>query len=468
MGAFVWERLPGTTLEDAYSVGVLLQSGRGSALFAGRSLAGATQAEVAIQAFEATSAKESEELQQRFREASFLQHANLARVLHVGRLAGSQLVYAVCEPVQTTLLSLAARRPIPVEEARRLTADLAAGLTHLHAENFVFGNMRAESIYRSGGVWKLADFSQLRLPGQEDAKELRLALGRRTDLAPEVYQGVVSPAMDVWSLGTLLRSLLVADVENAQKGRQLRESPLPAPFDAITAECLDPDPAARISPAEIAVQLEKPAATTALPPPSRPLFGMSATRAVWSLIAGSGILGICFWVTALARSGERGKVEETSEASRAKAAAPAVVPATRAADRAGLEKLAVQSVLTQWVESTKTLNPQAEADCYAPMVDTYYTEHHLSRQRILEYKKAQFAQLGMVNQFEISNVQIKEPSPGTAVVVFDKTWDFGTVHKFSGAEREQLTLNKFEGEWKIVSERELKLYWVRGSASHVG
>ena len=59
MGAFVWERLPGTTLEDAYSVGVLLQSGRGSALFAGQSLAGATPAEIAIQVFEATSAKES-------------------------------------------------------------------------------------------------------------------------------------------------------------------------------------------------------------------------------------------------------------------------------------------------------------------------------------------------------------------------------------------------------------------------
>ena len=389
------------------------------------------------------------------------------RILNVGHIAGSQLVYVVCEPVQTTLLSLAASRPIPVEEARRLTADLTAGLAHLHAENFVFGNVRAEAIYRSGELWKLADFSQLRLPGQEDAKELRQALGRRTDLAPEVYQGVVSPAMDVWSLGTLLRSLLVADVENARKGRQLRESPLPAPFDAITAECLDPDPAARISPAEILVQLEKAAATPALPPPSRPLFGMSATRAVWSLIAGSGILGICFWVTALARNGDRGRVEETSEASRAKPA-PAVVPATRAPDRAGLEKLAVQSVLTQWVESTKTLNAPSDAACYAPMVDTYYTEHHLSRQRILEYKKAQFAQLGVVNQFEISNVQIKEPSPGTAVVVFDKTWDFGTVHKFSGAERGQLTLSKFEGEWKIVSERELKLYWVRGSASHVG
>jgi len=70
-----------------------------------------------------------------------------------------------------------------------------------------------------------------------------------------------------------------------------------------------------------------------------------------------------------------------------------------------------------------------------------------------------------VKTFEISNQQITKLNDNTAVVLFDKSWDFGDRATFSGAERAQLTLGKFEDGWKITGERELKVYWSRRSGA---
>jgi hypothetical protein len=98
------------------------------------------------------------------------------------------------------------------------------------------------------------------------------------------------------------------------------------------------------------------------------------------------------------------------------------------------------------------------------VVDTFYHRHKLTRDQIYGEKERHFKLIGPVHKFDVSNEQITKLNPTTAVVLFDKEWDFGDSRKFAGAERAQLTLGKFGNEWKITGERELKVYWVKRSS----
>jgi hypothetical protein len=53
-------------------------------------------------------------------------------------------------------------------------------------------------------------------------------------------------------------------------------------------------------------------------------------------------------------------------------------------------------------------------------------------------------------------------SSGTANVKFRKKWDTGlrSGKTYAGEEIEQLQLANLDGDWKIVSEKELQVLWV--------
>jgi hypothetical protein len=68
-----------------------------------------------------------------------------------------------------------------------------------------------------------------------------------------------------------------------------------------------------------------------------------------------------------------------------------------------------------------------------------------------------------VNRYDISDVKVESSKPGEAVVSFRKDWDMRGDRPFSGAERQRLKLRRISGDWKIVSEEELKVYWVKRS-----
>ena len=56
----------------------------------------------------------------RFLEASYLRHPNLAGVSAAGLLEGRGLVYAVAEPLDHTLTDFVNQRPLPVDDAVEL------------------------------------------------------------------------------------------------------------------------------------------------------------------------------------------------------------------------------------------------------------------------------------------------------------------------------------------------------------
>ena len=68
-----------------------------------------------------------------------------------------------------------------------------------------------------------------------------------------------------------------------------------------------------------------------------------------------------------------------------------------------------------------------------------------------------------VNRYDISDVKVESNNGREAVVSFRKEWDMDGQKPFSGAERQRLKLRRIDGNWKIVSEEETKVYWVKRS-----
>jgi serine/threonine protein kinase len=523
MEAAYWEQLRGTVLDDTFQLEHLVRAGSQRAVFTARNVAGDTSDNsgqiFSVQIFHGDETLELEQVARRFQEAAFLNHPNLLHISKVGRDASGEFVYVVSEKAEYTLPQFVEHRPLPIGDARELTSHLIAALTYLHSENLIFCNLGIGAVWKIGSEWKLADFSQLRVTGSADARELRRALARLPGAPPEAFEGVLSPAWDVWSLGALLQRVLTPEPTHVEgsislpRGRHLREHGLPEPYDSITRDCLEPNPDLRITLQEIEARLNfqpvpdvlsTPADNLTHPEqslPSEPVpqlqnqpgrSNRERARAFWERIskpastlqalaafAGGVVLvaliGLLLAFLENRKSTNPPSASATSisrqtapegDRSRPNPAEPlATFGGTRtpnSSDEAGIHAL-----LNQWTNSARHRDLNAQVDCYAPVVSAFYNRHGVSQKQIYAEKQRQFGLIGPVHKYELSNVQIKQVSPSNAVVVFDKTWDFGDTRKFAGAEKAQLTLNKFGQNWKITGEKELKVYWVRRSLPRV-
>jgi ketosteroid isomerase-like protein len=186
--------------------------------------------------------------------------------------------------------------------------------------------------------------------------------------------------------------------------------------------------------------------------PGRSLRSFFRTpRLSWLIIFIVGILGVVIWTFALTRKNEERPVAATQIAA-APPEADRVKPATEPAPA----DPSIRESLDRWIATMRTKDMAGQVRLYAPMVETFYGQHHVARSRIAAIKKREFGTMGVVNRFDATNVQITQIAPDNAVVLFTKNWAFGNDSQRTGAVRSQLTLKKIDGEWKVVAERELK------------
>jgi len=119
---------------------------------------------------------------------------------------------------------------------------------------------------------------------------------------------------------------------------------------------------------------------------------------------------------------------------------------------------ALQATLYDWLDSWKRRDLERQVAIYAPILDTYFTQHHVTRDKVHKDKEYSLWLYTRVRQYELSDLRIEWRSPQEAVATFRKKWDFAGRKKFSGDEIESLTLVNAGGKWLIKAERELKVF----------
>ena len=167
------------------------------------------------------------------RIASRLQHPSLVRVYDITELDGLPTIVMERLPGDTL-----AHGSITRDEA----AQLAEGLAYAHEQGVVHRDLKPANILRGpDGSVKLTDFGIARALEETMVTQAGTVLGTLRYLAPEQAEGKpVGPEADVYSLGVVLDELLDS------KPREVRE---------LIARCLDRNPRARPTAAEVAAQL---------------------------------------------------------------------------------------------------------------------------------------------------------------------------------------------------------------------
>jgi TonB family protein len=194
--------------------------------------------------------------------AGQLSHPNLLRLFQSGRcrIDGNDLLYLVMEYAEEDLSQILPQRALTPEETRDMLGPVLDALEYLHGRGFVHGDLKPANILATGDHLKLSSDASSRI-GEQSVLKRPGAYD-----SPEAISGVLTPAADVWSLGTTLVEVLTQHLPERQSTPN-REPvvpvDLPAPFLEIARQCLRLEPHRRISVADIAARMNPRAAAAA-------------------------------------------------------------------------------------------------------------------------------------------------------------------------------------------------------------
>src|SRR5579859_8087369 len=147
-----------------------------------------------------------------------LHHHNIQGLVEEGRLDGGTAPYLVLEYVDGILLReyLREHAPLPVDEAIRITVQLADALQYCHELGVVHRDLKPENVLiEQDGTVKLVDFGIALLKGARRLTFRRLSSGFGTPdyMAPEQVQGDRGDARtDLYAVGVMLYEMLTGEV----------------------------------------------------------------------------------------------------------------------------------------------------------------------------------------------------------------------------------------------------------------
>ncbi|MAT03665.1 MAG: hypothetical protein CL424_01280 [Acidimicrobiaceae bacterium] len=195
-------------------------------------------------------------------------HAHVIRLLELLDLPAGPALVMEYAPGGSVADLLAGREDVlTVSEITLIGRQAADALDAAHAQDIVHRDVKPQNLLIDGyGQIKLCDFGIASLTRSEEFRTRTSALSMRyaspEDLDEDAEGGQVGPPSDVYSLGATLLHL----AHGAPPTLKERLAPWEPPdvddadlaaLDQIIASCLQPDPAARPTAAELLVELEE-------------------------------------------------------------------------------------------------------------------------------------------------------------------------------------------------------------------
>src|SRR5438094_2669060 len=201
--------------------------------------------------------------------------------LHDSGQAGGSLYYVMPYIEGESLRDRLEREgQLPLEEALRITREVASALSYAHGHDVVHRDIKPENILLSGGEAVVADFGIARAITQAAGTRLTetgIPVGTPAYMSPEQASGggLIDGRSDVYSLGCVLYEMLVGEppytgpsaqvviakrfTDPVPSVRRLRDT-IPPAVDAAITRALAKSPADRFrTPAEFAHALDGPA-----------------------------------------------------------------------------------------------------------------------------------------------------------------------------------------------------------------
>ena len=119
----------------------------------------------------------------------------------------------------------------------------------------------------------------------------------------------------------------------------------------------------------------------------------------------------------------------------------------------------IRQLLDRWSSALKRGDVQAAANCYAPVVDDYFSRHGATRDDVRQSIRQTLARHGGLDIYRVSGLRIIPTDERHAVITFRKHWQTAGYNKFAGEEQERMTVALNHGVWQIASEQQDRIYW---------
>jgi TolB-like protein/tetratricopeptide (TPR) repeat protein len=208
----------------------------------------------------------AERFHREIRLAARLVHPHILPVLDSGA-AADRLWYTMPYIEGESLRArLDRERQLPLDEALRLTSEIAEALGYAHAQNILHRDIKPENILLSGGHALVADFGIARALGEagERLTNTGISIGTPGYMSPEQSSGeqALDGRSDLYSLGSVCYEMLAGEppftgpTAQAVIARRLSQPPpslrtirpsVPAALDAALQRALAPIPADRFA-----------------------------------------------------------------------------------------------------------------------------------------------------------------------------------------------------------------------------
>ena len=210
----------------------------------------------------------SDEKLEELEKARNLEHNHLIRSYSSGEctILNMEMLYLAMELAQESLENRLEKGKLSSVDVRNITQQVAQGLAFLHSQNMTHRDLKPGNILWISNQWKLSDFGLLKKINTGSYAHTSNPIGTIAYMPPEAFDGNVSPAFDMWSLGIMLVQMTAGNLpyqfnDPTQLLKQvmfcnLQIPPLPKEFEAIILGCLHKDRKQRMSAQQVLNALE--------------------------------------------------------------------------------------------------------------------------------------------------------------------------------------------------------------------